>query len=211
MVFNLSVLVLMLVMFIIDEFLPTVGAVLPAATIVENARLFLTPVFFFAASVAVPFPMMLLLALTAGFIWDSRWLQGPAAPTEMSEFSGAAFSMVESNLATDPGPGMIFGASIVLFGALGTVMQGIRPLFKKGRWELPILMVGFVTAIWMILQYCVLCLTRGDFHFVDETWTKLVTNTLLSMLAAPVLFLALHMLARATNYEIKYEGLRYRL
>jgi hypothetical protein len=30
-----------------------------------------------------------------------------------------------------------FGISIVLFGMLGTLMQGIRPLFKRGRLELP--------------------------------------------------------------------------
>jgi hypothetical protein len=211
MVFNVCVLALLLVMFVIDEFLPTVGAVLPAAAIVENARLFLTPVFFFAASVAVPFPMMLLLAMLAGFIWDARWLQGPALQAPASEFSGTAFSMVESNLATDPGAGLVFGASMLLFGVMGTMMQGIRPLFKKGRWELPIFMVGFATAVWMTLQYSILCLSRGNGHYVDEIWTKLVTNTLLSMLAAPIIFLALHLLARATNYEIKYEGLRYRI
>jgi hypothetical protein len=209
--FNLCVLVLLLVAVVVDEFLPTMGAIMPAAAIVENARLFLAPVFFFAASVATPFPMMLVLAFTLGFLWDARYLQSPALQTMPSEFNGLGFSMVESNLAADPGAGLLFGSSILLFGVLGTVMQGIRPLFKKGRWELPIFMVGFATAAWLAMQYLILCFARGNGHFVDEIWTKLVTNTLLSMLASPVIFLALHMLARATNYEIKYEGLRYRI
>jgi hypothetical protein len=211
MVFNICVLVLMFVVVMLDEFMPTVGAIMPAAAIVENARLFLTPVFFFAASVAVPFPMMLVMAMMAGFIWDARYLQAPALQAAPSEFAGTGFSMVEGTLAADPGAGLMFGSSILLFGALGTMMQGIRPLFKKGRWELPIFMVGFVTTVWLSLQYLVLCFSRGNLHFVDEIWTKLVTNTLLSMLASPIIFLALHMLARATNYEIKYEGLRYRI
>jgi hypothetical protein len=210
-VFNISVLLLLLVAVIVDEFLPTMGALMPAAAIVENARLFLAPVFFFASSVAVPFPMMLVLAFSVGLLWDARYLQSPALQAAPSEFSGFGFSMVESTLAADPGAGLLFGSSILLFGALGTVMQGIRPLFKKGRWELPIFMVGFATAVWLSLQYLVLCFSRGNIHFVDEIWTKLVTNTLLSMLASPIIFLALHMLARATNYEIKYEGLRYRI
>jgi cell shape-determining protein MreD len=211
MMFNLCVMVLLLIAIVVDEFLPTVGALMPAASMVENARLYLAPVFFFAASVAVPFPMMLLLAFMTGFIWDARYLESAALKATPVDFQGASFSMVESHLATDLGPGLWFGGSILLFGAMGTLMQGIRPLFKKGRWELPILFIGFVTALWLAMQYVILCFARGTPHFVDQTWTKLVTSTLLSMLASPLLFLCLHMLARATSYEIKYEGLRYRI
>ena len=37
----------------------------------------------------------------------------------------------------------------------------------------------------------------------------MVTDTLLAMLASPLIFLLLYMLAGLSRYEIKYEGLRY--
>ena len=103
-----------------------------------------------------------------------------------------------------------FGFSIILFGLMGALMQGVRPLFKRGRLELPVLMVGFATAGWLLIQYLLMAFLRGSLYFETAVWTKLITATLLAMLASPVIFLVLHLLARATVYEIKYEGLRLR-
>ena len=205
MLFNLSVLCLMLISFFAEEFMP-------AVEIANNARLFLAPVCFFCSAVAVPFPMMLMLAFLTGFVWDARYLEITASDaatdqlamlTNMGGFAGynATFS---SNM--DLG----FGSSIILFGVLGSLMQGIRPLFKKGRWELPVLMVGAVTIVWMLVQYLLMTFLRGSFYFPNEIWVKMVSVTLMAMLASPLIYLVLHTLARATNYEIRYEGLRYR-
>jgi len=71
-------------------------------------------------------------------------------------------------------------------------------------------MVGLATFSWMLMQYIVISFLRGSLDFDPMLWTKMITGTLLSMLAAPLLFLLLYSLARLSSYEIKYEGLRYR-
>lgn len=204
MLFNLSVIALLFISFFVEEFVP-------AIEIAQNARLFLTPVFFFCAAVAVPFPIMLLLAFMTGFVWDARYAQivsldkateQLAQVSSMGGVGGYSASIADGTMG--------FGSSIVLFGVLGCLMQGIRPLFKKGRWELPVFMVGFVTSIWLLLQFLIMTFLRGNLFFPQEVWLKMVSDTLMAMLASPLIYLVLHTLARATNYEIKYEGLRYR-
>lgn len=93
---------------------------------------------------------------------------------------------------------------------LGALMQGIRPLFKRGRLELPVLMVGVVTFSWLLFQYVVITFLRGSLDFQPMVWIKMGTDTMLAMLAAPLIFLLLYSLASLSSYEIKYEGLRYR-
>lgn len=206
MLFNLIVIIFMVCAFVVEEFMP-------AISIAQHARLFLAPVFFFSAAVAVPFPVMLILAFMAGFMWDARYLV-VTTPDSIAE-AVAGFGITSTgagyNAAMSAGMDLRFGMSILMFGVIGTIMQGIRPLFKRVRWELPVLMVGVVTALWLTAQYLLLTFLRGEIFFQFDVLSKLITDTLLAMLAAPVIFLVLHMLAKVTNYEIKYEGLRSRL
>lgn len=205
MLFNLAVLCLIITSFFMEEFMPTLE-------IAHNARLFLAPACFFCAAVAVPFPMMLLLAFITGFVWDARYLEivSNDAGVEQLALATNVGGFAGYNAAVSSAMDLGFGSSIVLFGVLGCLMQGIRPLFKKGRWELPVLMVGFVTIVWMLVQYLLMTFLRGTFFFPNEIWVKMVSVTLMAMLASPLIYLVLHTLARATNYEIRYEGLRYR-
>lgn len=197
--FHPIVFMLLILSFFLQEFIP-------GLEIAQFATLFLPTVFFFAASVAVPFPMMLLLAFSAGLLWDGRYL--PSVSEAMvegldlfGEDSGAEFSASMS---------LPFGFSIVIFGILGTLMQGIRPLFNRGRMELPVLMVGAATFSWLLLQYVAITFLRGSVDFQPMVWVKMGTDTLLAMLAAPLIFLLLYTLASLMSYEIKYEGLRFR-
>ncbi len=205
MLFKLTVFFLMICSFFAEEFMP-------AVEVAQNARLFLAPVFFFCASVAVPFPMMLLMAFVTGLFWDARYLEIVSADIGAEQFAQAAnvSGLAGYNAAMSNSMDLGFGASIILFGVLGCLMQGIRPLFRKGRWELPVLMVGVATVSWMLAQYLVMTFLRGTFYFPNEVWIKIVSVTLMAMLASPLIYFVLHTLARATNYEIRYEGLRYR-
>ena len=202
MLFNLIVLVLMLLSFAVQEFIPPI---MPETT--HYARLFLPAVFFFAASVAVPFPSMLVLALVTGVLWDVRYLP---MSSDAGQAAGAELGMTLADAATLSTADLRFGYSILVFGLLGALMQGVRPLFKKGRLELPVLMVGFATCAWLLIQYLLMTLLRGSFSFPTAMWLKLVTDTMYAMFFSPLMFLTLHVLARITSYEIKYEGLRYR-
>jgi hypothetical protein len=204
MLFNVSVIALMCLTFFAEEFVP-------AVEIAQNARLFLAPVFFFCAAVAVPFPTMLMLAFMTGFVWDARYAQLIAEDKAMEQLAQVSSVGGYGGFSTGlSGSGLGFGYSIIMFGVLGCLMQGIRPLFKKGRWELPVFMVGFVTIVWLLVQFIIITFLRGDVFFPQEVWLKMVSDTLMAMLASPLFYLVLHTLARATNYEIRYEGLRYR-
>lgn len=200
MLFHPISIILLLLTFMVQEFIP-------GLEIAQFATLFLPAVFFFSASVAAPFSMMLLLAFITGFIWDARHLPGIAESLSGAEDVFGTGADVELGAGTHPLP---FGLSIVLFGMLGTLLQGIRPLFKRGRLELPVLMVGLAVFAWLLAQYLIITFLRGSLQFPAGVWSKMITDSLLAMLAAPLIFLLLYSLARLSSYEIKYEGLRYR-
>lgn len=198
MVFYPATFLLLLLTFAVQEFIPGI----PMA---QYATLFLPPVFFFAASVALPFPVMLVMAFVTGVLWDARHLPGVAEPAER-----VAGSLISGSLALpEVQSGFGFGLSVLLFGLLGIFLQGVRPLFKRGRLELPVLLVGFTTFAWLLIEYLVMTFMRGSLMFPGAVWIKMVTDTLLAMLAAPLIFLVLYFLAGLSRYEIKYEGLRY--
>ncbi len=200
MLFHPISIILLLLTFMVQEFIP-------GLEIAQFATLFLPAVFFFCASVASPFAMMLVLAFITGFIWDARHLQGLTESVGgMADVFGTGVD-VELGASARPLP---FGLSILLFGMLGTLMQGIRPLFKRGRLELPVLMVGVATFTWLLSQYLIMTFLRGSLQFPGGVWSKMITDTLLAMLASPLIFLLLYSLARLSSYEIKYDGLRYR-
>ena len=200
MLFHPISILLLLFTFMVQEFIP-------GLEIAQFATLFLPAVFFFSASVAAPFSMMLLLAFITGFVWDARHLPGVMESLSGAEDVFGTGADVELGAGSHPLP---FGLSIVLFGMLGTLLQGIRPLFKRGRLELPVLMVGLAVFVWLLSQYLIITFLRGSLQFPVGVWSKMITDSLLAMLAAPLIFLLLYSLARLSSYEIKYEGLRYR-
>ena len=200
MLFHPISIILLLLTFMVQEFIP-------GLEIAQFATLFLPAVFFFSASVASPFAMMMLLAFITGFLWDARHLPGVAEGLSGAEDIFGTGADVELGAGSHPLP---FGLSIALFGMLGILLQGIRPLFKRGRLELPVLMVGVATFTWLLSQYLIITFLRGSLQFPTGVWSKMITDSLLAMLAAPLIFLLLYSLARLSSYEIKYEGLRYR-
>jgi hypothetical protein len=136
---------------------------------------------------------MLLFAFATGFVWDARHLVIDGSP------------MAEHVLGATTSPS--FGYSILLYGLLGSLMQGIRPLFRRGRWELPVLMCGLGTALLLTIEHLWFCFLRGRFFFSEEIWLHIGTTALLSMMISPVIFLLVHTLSRLAGYQIRYDGL----
>lgn len=201
MIFYPVTMLMLLLAFAAQEFMPGI----PMA---YNATLLLPPVLFFTAAVAVPFPMMLVLAFITGFLWDARNLPmvgASAAGSSADSLVGGALDSPE----VSGGMGMLFGISIILFALAGVFLQGVRPLFKRGRVELPVMLVGFTTFCWLLIEYLLMTFFRGALFFPASVWIKMVTDTMLAMLASPLLFLLLYSLAGLSRYEIRYEGLRY--
>ena len=89
-------------------------------------------------------------------------------------------------------------------------MQGIRPLFRKGRWEMPVIMCGVGTFLLLTCEYLWINFRRGGFFFPSSIWSSILTTALLSTLVAPLVFFLIDRLAKISGYHIRYEGLAYR-
>jgi|GEM_PF-82120 len=188
--FFLSAAFLTLISFGVQEFLPEI-------TWAYGAKFILPTTIFLAAAVTVSYPFMLMLAFLVGFVWDARHLSFTSG---IAETSGMVMGTGE----------LAFGYSILLFGFAGSIMQGIRPLFGRGRFELPVLMIGIVTGLWLLLEYLLLVFRRGNPVFPESLWMKIGSTSLLAVLISPIILFILHKLAQVTHYEIRYEGLSRR-
>lgn len=142
-----------------------------------NAHIYITPVVVFYGAMALPFPLMLILAFWAGFLLDTLNAQVVGAHVEIS-----------------------LGSSILLYAVLGGVMHGLRPLFARGRWEVHCVISGLCTSGILLGQYLMLSFRRGSLFFSREVWWQIGGPGLLAMLMAPLIFWILNWLARATAY-----------
>ncbi len=187
--FFLVVLFLIPASFILQEFIPVFDWA-------YGSRLLLVHTAFYAIAIAGPFPVMLLFALVTGFLWDARY----HIPIYAAE-------SLPDGMAVSETP---FGFTIFLLALTGALIQGVRPLFRRGRWELPILMIGLCTSLVLVLEYLVISFHRGALVIPAEFWWKLLMTSLFSALASPFLLLLLSRLADHTRYRIRTEGLKRR-
>ena len=195
MIFVLLLFVLMALGFVVQDFVP-------AFDWAWHARIFAVPVIYFACAISLPFSVMLCFAFFTGFVWD-------ALNHTAISYPDIAHAALEVD-AIPPGAGGAFGFSIFLYALLGSLMHGIRPLFRRGRWELPILMTGVGTFLLLTLEYAFINFRRAGFSFPVEVWHHIAATAVLSMIVAPVAFLLINCLAKLSGYSIRYEGLRTR-
>lgn len=170
MIFFFILLILIFLAQITEFFLPT----LP---FMYNAHVYLVPLIVFYGAVVLPIPLMLALALYAGFLLDTLTVQVLAGRVEIS-----------------------LGWSILLYGALAGIMHGLRPLFVRGRWEVHCIVAGICTSAIVLAQYMMITVRRTPvrFDFTREVWWQIGGPGLMAMLIAPVMFYILHWIARAT-------------
>lgn len=201
MIFNVVAVLLVGLALVLQEFMPVIE-------IAHGARAPIAPVMFFAVALTVPFPVMLLCAFGLGLVWDARYLVSPSTHADRlaTEVDWESLGITRFESDAD----LTLGYSILLFGLLGSLMQGVRPLFRRGRWELPVIMTGLLTMVWMLAEYLLINLLREGFVFPNEIWLKVVTASLLAMLLAPLMLLVLYNLAVWADYRIRYDGLGFR-
>lgn len=195
MIFVLLLSILTALGFIIQDFIPAIDWA-------WHARIFVVPVIFFACAISLPFSVMLLFAFATGFVWD-------ALNHIAINYPDVAHAAKEVG-AVPPGPGSAFGFSIFLYALLGSLMHGIRPLFRRGRWELPVFMTGAGTFLLLTLEYLFINFRRAGFSFPVEVWHHIGATAVLSMIGAPFVFLLIDWLAKLSGYSVRYEGLSTR-
>ena len=142
-----------------------------------HAHIYIVPVLVFYGAMALPFPLMLALALWAGVLLDALTVQVIGSKVEIS-----------------------LGWSILLYAVLAGIMHGLRPLFIRGRWEVHCVLTGLCTSAIILAQYLMITFRRGSFLFTREVWWQIGGPGLMAMLMAPVIFFVLNWVARVTRY-----------
>ncbi len=150
---------------------------IPTIPWMYNAHVYIVPVIVFFGATVLPFPLMLALAFTAGFLLDALTVQVIGARVEIS-----------------------MGSSIVIYAVLAGIMHGLRPLFVRGRWEIHCIVCGLCTSAIVLAQYLMITFRRGYFFFSPEVWWQIGGPGLIAVLISPVVFWILHWIAQVTGY-----------
>jgi hypothetical protein len=151
---------------------------LPALPWLYNAHIYLVPVIVFYGAMALPFPLMLALALCAGVLLDALTVQVIGGKVEISA-----------------------GSSILVYGVLAGIMHGLRPLYVRGHWEVHSILSGVFTSLIVLAQYLMITFRRGSLIFTREIWWQIGTPGIVAMAIAPIVFWGLQWVGRMTAYH----------
>jgi len=187
--YSLLTILLLLAAFVVQQFLP-------AFTGMHHSRILLVQLVFLCCAVTVGQRTMLLLAFIGGCFWDAQCALGP--------FGG------DVEIAAQPVESLRFGYSILLFGAMGFLMQGIQPLFKQGKWQFSALLSGIAVLLYLAAEYAIINFVRGDFVLSRATLNQMVFTALLTMVFSPLIFWLLFRIAKACDHSINPEARRRR-
>src|SRR5438067_5739327 len=175
MIFFFLLLVLVVVAQIAELFIP-------ALPWLYNAHVYIVPVIVFYGAMALPFPLMLALALCAGALLDALTVQVIGGKVEIS-----------------------VGSSILLYGVLAGIMHGLRPLFARGRWEVHCILSGVCTSVIVLAQYLMITFRRGSRVLNRALRGHIGRPGLIAMAIAPIFFWGLQWLSRMTSYSYSPE------
>jgi len=180
--YSLTVLLLMITALVIQQFLP-------ALTGLYGSRVLALQLVFLCAAVTVGPPTMLLLAFIGGLLWDAQCALGP--------------SVGDPAVYVDQVESLRFGFSILLFGAMGYLMQGIQPLYRSGRWQFSALLSGIAVFFYLAAEYLVITFIRGGFVLSRQTFMQMVYTSVLTMLFSPFVFWLLGRIARRCDHSFQ--------
>ncbi len=187
--YSFITILLLLASFVVQQFLP-------AFTGIHQSRIMLIQLVFLCSAVTVGSPTMLLLAFIGGFFWDAHCALGPHGG--------------DPEVYTQQVESLRFGYSILLFGAMGFLMQGIQPLFKQGKWQFSAFLSGIAIFLYLATEYAIINFVRGDFSLSQATFMQMVFTSLLTMLFSPFVFWLLFRIAKFCDHSINPDAGRKR-
>lgn len=183
--YTIITVLLVLASFVVQQFLP-------ALTALHHSRILLVQLVFLCAAVTVGQPTMLLLALICGILWDTQSTLGPHGG--------------DPAIYSQPVESLRFGYSILLFGGMGLLMQGIQPLFKQGKWYLSAMLSGIAIFLYLAAEYLIINFVRGNFMLARATVMQMSYTALLTMLFSPLVFWMLFGIAALCGHSINPEA-----
>lgn len=187
--YHISLIGLLLLSCIVQQFLPPINAW-------YDARILILPLVVACSAATVPTAGMLLLVFLGGFLWDAQQILNP--------FGGDP-SIYHSQIEN-----MKFGYSILLFALMGFLMQGIQPLFKQGKWYLSAMLTGVAMFLYLTVEYLLFSFVRGGFDIMSGVFNQIGLTSLITMLISPIVFWILFRIANLCRHEISYDSLRQR-
>ena len=187
--YSLATVLLLLAAFVVQQFLP-------AFTGLFHSRILLVQLVFLCCAVTVGQPTMLALAFIGGFFWDAQCALGPHGGDP------AVYTQQVENLR--------FGYSILLFGGMGVLMQGIQPLFKQGKWHFSALLTGIAVLLYLAAEYTIINFVRGGIFINRATLLQMLYTAILTMLFSPLVFWVLFRTAALFHHSINPEAGRRR-
>jgi hypothetical protein len=182
--YSISLFFLIIIAVIMQQFLP-------AFTGLYNARIFLLLVVFLCISATVPLPIMFMLALASGFLWDAQCALRP--------------DQLYPLVFPDNIPSLRFGTSIILFGLAGSLMHGFPSFFSQGKWYFSAILTGVATAVYMLAEYELIDFLRGSFTINKGVMSQIAYTSLFSVLVSPLIFGTLYLLSRLCHHHIVTE------
>ncbi|MFD2257307.1 hypothetical protein ACFSSA_11530 [Luteolibacter algae] len=183
--YNLSTVFLLLAAFLLQQFVP-------AFTGLSHSRVLIVHLVFLCCAVSVATPTMLLLALIAGTLWDAHCSLAPI--------------IADSEVYTQPVESLRFGYSILLFAAMGFLMQGLNPLFRQGKWQFSALLTGIAIFLYLTAEFILISFVRGDFTITRSIIRLLTYTSLLTMLFSPLVFWLLFRIAKLFDHSLYPEA-----
>jgi hypothetical protein len=187
--YSIATILLLLAAFVVQQFLP-------AFTGIHHSRILLVQLVFLCCAVTVGQPTMLLLAFIGGFFWDAQCALGPHGG--------------DSEVYRQQVENLRFGYSILLFGGMGFLMQGIQPLFKQGKWHFSALLSGIAVLLYLAAEYTIINFVRGDFTLSRATMWQMAYTSILTMFFSPLIFWMLFTIASSCGHSINPEAGRRR-
>lgn len=187
--YNLSTVFLLLAAFLVQQFMP-------AFTGLSHSRILIVHLVFLCSAVTVATPTMLLSAFIAGLLWDAHCSLAPIT--------------MDPEVYTQPAESLRFGYSILLFAAMGFLMQGLNPLFRQGKWQFSALLTGIAIFLYLTAEFILISFVRGDF-VISRSIIRLMSYTsLLTMLFSPLVFWILYRIAMLFDFSLYPEANRNR-
>jgi len=193
MIFFVVLILCMFAALVLQHFIPALPA-LPGMSSglpwFEGVRVLLMPLVMFYGSIALPYAGMLALTFIGGFMWDALNTQVIEVTTEMAPQQAVEISL---------------GWSIVLYAVLGSIMNGLRPLFRRGRWEVYCLLSGVFTSLIVLVEFLMITFRRGTPAFPDVIWERVIGAGAIALLLSPFFYFALSSIAALTGYKNQLE------
>ncbi len=179
--YSTIIILLLLAAFVVQQFVP-------ALTGFYFSRVLVVHLFFLCAAVTVGSPLMLVLAFIGGFLWDAH--------SAIGSHGG------DPEVYVQPVESMRFGTSILLFAVMGYLMQGVRPLFQEGKWQISAALSGIAILIYLLVEFMLINFVRGEFVFRREIAGQILFSAGLTMLLSPMVFWMLFQISAWCGHPI---------